>query len=531
MKRKTGMFYKMLTPLTFAVNGCVPGEKAEDNTVVLKETPTCSDGAYFPDKDWRTSSPEEQGMDSRLLLDMFQTIKNEKLPIHSVLIIRNGYLVCEAYLQPFNRNVRHDLFSATKSITSTLIGIAIEEGKLKGADQKITDVFPDLKIPGNNLNTENMTIENVLTMSAGHAADSVDASIDSVNWAKDFFSLPFSTEPGTRFLYDSGATHLLAVILQKTTGQSVDSYAKKRLFNPMGIKDYSWEKSRERIHTGGWGIRMRPVDMAKFGYLVLNKGNWKGKQLVSSQWLEMAAQKHIDSYWGETKGDGYGYQWWMNSFGGFRADGFAGQKIFVMPELNMVVVMTAGENGSEAFGTNRLMGDFIVPSAKSSDPLPANLKTEKELKAFIQELENPEPEVIPQLPDAAGRISGKKFKMDGAFMPEIALDFGANGDCIFAFRQQGKTYKLPVGLDGIYRVSKASRVGTLVWYPPYDSVGLKGRWEGSDTFIIDWQYVSEPYKQEYKFIFDGNKVKLEVREYVVGCAGPQQPFAEYSGAC
>lgn len=494
----------------------------EDKAMNTNET-------YYPGKVWRTSTPEAQGIDSEQLLKMFQTIQESKAPIHSVLIIRNGFLVCEAYFQPFNQSIPHDQFSATKSFMSTLIGIAIDEGKIKSIDQKVTEFFPDVTVPVNDLGIQDLTLKDVLTMSAGHQSDSVDAVFNSSNWAQDFFNLPFSTKPGERFLYDSGASHLLSAILQKATGKSADNYARQHLFNPLEIKDYTWEKSSEGIYTGGWGIRMRPVDMAKFGYLILNKGVWNGKQLVSSGWIEEATKKHIDSAWGDTPGDAYGYQWWMNAYGGFRADGFAGQNIFIMPDKNLIAVITAGSNYSEQYQPVKIMGDLIVPSLISDTPLPANEKANNELNACIKELEAPTPVLPAALPETATKISGKTYQTD-SLISQFSLDFRQEDICMINMTQSGKAYKFPVGLDGVYRVSDASRVGTLVYYPPYKSIALKGRWEGSNTFIMDWQYVGEPYKQEYKFTFEGDNVTLEITEYVVGGAGPQTPYAKYAGS-
>ncbi len=521
MKKRTAAFLlasQLL--LTFPLGGC---KAVEGNEAGSKNT---QDETYYPANTWRTSTPEEQGMDSQVLLRMFETIQAEKVPIHSVLLIRNGYLVCEAYLQPFHRDTRHDLFSATKSFTSILTGIAIAEGKIKGVDQKIADIFPELTMPENDLNVEDSTLKNILTMTAGHTTDSVDAVYGNRNWAQTFYSLPFSTKPGTRFLYDSGASHLLAAVLQKTTGQDVEAYAREKLFEPLGIRGYAWEKSHEGIHTGGWGLRITPMDMAKFGYMVLNKGVWNGSQIVPVKWVETATRKHIESYRDENRGDDYGYQFWMNPFGGFRADGFAGQFVYILPEYDMVAVFTSGINYTEKYQPVTLMSDFVLPSAKSKEALPINAKANEALASCLKELENPTPKVMPPLPETASRISGKTYGVN-AFISNFSLVFDSSDTCTLNIGQQGKRISLPVGLDSVYRISNVKQVGTLVWYPPYQGVALKGRWEGDNTFIIDWQYVEEPYHEEYKFTFEGDTATMEVKEYVVGCAGPMQPYAAY----
>jgi CubicO group peptidase (beta-lactamase class C family) len=515
MKKGLATFLFALQILLSCVSGaCGAAENTEEKNM------------YYPADEWRTSSPEEQGMDSELLLKMFETIQAEKVPIHSVLIIRNGYLVCEAYFQPFHRDTRHDLFSATKSFTSSLIGIAINEGKIKGVDQKITDIFPDLAIPENSLGLEDSTVENILTMTAGHTADSVDAVYSSSNWPQTFYNQPFSTKPGMRFLYDSGASHLLAAILKKTTGQDVEEYARERLLDPLNIRGYFWEKSSEGINTGGWGLRITPTDMSKFGYMILHKGVWNGKQIVPSGWVETATQKHIEGYWGETRGDDYGYQFWMNPFGGFRADGFAGQFVYILPEYDMVAVFTSGINYSETYQPVKLMSDFVVPAAYSREPLPANADANEALTSYVKELESPTPQAVSPLPDMAGQINGKAYRVN-TFISSFSFTFNGTDACTLNIVQQGKKFALPVGLDGVYRVSDVKQLGTLVWYPPYRGVALKGCWVNGTTFIIDWQYVEEPYHEVYSFTFEGEKATMEVTEYVVGCAGPMQPYAKY----
>ncbi|HEX9060492.1 MAG TPA: serine hydrolase [Clostridia bacterium] len=468
---------------------------------------------YWPGSSWRTSTPESQGMDSEELSSMFETIKKDKTPIHSVLVIKNGYLVAEAYFDPYDKNEKHALYSATKSFTSTLIGIAIKEGYIKSVNQKVLDFFPDVKVENDQYQVKDMTIENLLTMSSGHKDDSSSALYASKYFPQTFFNLPFDSKPGTKFIYDSGASHLLSMILSKATGVSTEEYAKKHLFDPMKITDYWWETDTNGNYTGGWGLYLTPREMAKFGYLALKNGNWNGKQLVPMEWLDIATKEHIDTYDDGEKTENYGYQWWINSFGGYRADGYGGQYIYVIPQKDLVVVFTAGINYNEQRQPGNYVSDFILPAIKSSRPLPPNPKSVNKLNSITKGLESPKPKKVPALPKTASEISGRTYTMDSEDL-SLSFDFKKGNTCTLNLKQNGKDFNLAVGLDDIYRVTEASQVGNMIYYPYYRKVALKGQWINDNTFMMDWHYFEEPFSETYKFTFSGSSVTVEIDKYL-----------------
>lgn len=522
------LYFLLITLITIALVGCsdvLAKNPIEDNDMQIPQysRDDIPDSQQKIDIPWEFSTPEEQGMDSQGLIDMLMFIQEHSMPIHNVLIIRNDHIVCDTYFSPFSNTTKHDLFSATKSFTSTLIGIAIEEGYIEGVDQKVSDILTDVNMPKNDLGTEDMTIYDLLTMTAGHANDSVDLAHGCSNFPQTFFDQPFSDKPGEKFLYDSGASHLLAHILSKATGESVIDYAKRHLFEPLDITDYSWDIPGENVNAGGWGLRITPYNMAKFGYMALNKGNYFGKQIVSSEWLEEATCTHI-----KNNTTGYGYQWWTNTFGGYRADGFAGQYIFVLPELNIITVMTGGFNGAEMHNTFEVMEQYIIRSVKSDEAIPENKEAYNFLSEYIKELGSPTPYGTGTLPEKAKEISNITYAMDSLFN-DITFDFSEEGKCSLTISQCGNTQTLDVGLDGIYRITKATKVGTLPWYPDYESVALHGYWEDLDTFIMQWQYVGEPYRTKYMITFRDGKVTVEAIQYVTGCAGPMDEYSVYKG--
>ncbi len=250
--------------------------------------------------------------------------------------------------------MRHYCNSVTKSFTSALIGIAIDQGKINGVDEKLLSFFPEYnEIANLDERKESITLENVLTMSAGftwdewstpygHPENASTKMAGTSDWNKYVLDLPMNDNPGTKFVYNSGCTLLLSGIIANKTGQSAEEFAKENLFNALGITNWEWLTSPNEITNTGWGLFLHPVNMAMFGYLYLKNGLLNGEQVVSEDWVNESTSNHIDPY---------GYQWWMipNVFvetypeadGAYYAIGYGGQYIFVLPNLNMVVVFTA----------------------------------------------------------------------------------------------------------------------------------------------------------------------------------------------
>ena len=312
----------------------------------------------------RVSAPEQQGMSSELLTRMVDDIGAK-----SVVVIRNGYMVMEAYFYPFRRNARHNIYSCTKSFTSALLGIAIAEGYVDELDHRVLDYFPDRTIENDDPRKRAMTLEHLLTMRCG--LDWPEASVpyssshnilvemlQTPDWVQFVLDRPMVTEPGTSFNYNTGCSHLLSAVVREAIGMNASSFARTHLFGPLGISAVTWSSDPAGITFGGGGIWMRPRYMAKFGLLYLDKGVWNGEQIVPADWVEASVS-----------GSSYGYSWWMYGNGAYAAHGYRGQRIIVVPDLDMVVVMV----GAIAGNTPRYLLDaYIIPAAQSSDPLPEN---------------------------------------------------------------------------------------------------------------------------------------------------------------
>lgn len=313
--------------------------------------------------DWPVSDPASQGMDPRLLEEMQATIQSERIPLHSLLILRNGQIVFEEYYDKNTPETQHVQFSVTKSVISTLIGIAIDQGKLEGIDRKVVDFFPGKTFSAPDPRKAEMTIEDLLTMTSGldwnEENSSFGALYRSSDWSKWVLDLPMAAEPGQAFSYCSGCSHVLSVILQEATGENPRDFADQYLFQPLGITDYEWETDPDGTPIGGWGLSLTPRDMARLGALYLNEGTWGGVQIISPGWVKAATTARV-----QTGGRlGYGYQWWIyDTYNAYTALGRDGQAIFVSPDLDLIVVTTAEMRGGHD-PIFSLIDTYIIPAA------------------------------------------------------------------------------------------------------------------------------------------------------------------------
>lgn len=334
-------------------------------------------GEYWPTVSWRTCSPDEVGMDRELLKRVNEEIlilQRLNVDVHSVIIIKNGYIIAEQYYSDYTVDSLHSIYSCTKSITSALLGIVIQEGHVQSVDTKMVDHFSEYNIENLTEEKQNITIEHLLTMSAGlewyeleypygDERNSFYQWVRSADRVQYVLDLPVINPPGTDYNYNTGISHLLSAIIQKTTGIRTDLYAEDRLFNYLGIEQYDWFIEPNGIPTGGHGMKLRPRDLARFGYLYLKNGKWENEQIIPENWVKTASDSHIkrkyltDYY--------YGYQWWVKPNEYYCAVGFGGQWMFIAPDHNLVAVFNNNFNEEEylQFTTpERLFQNFILPA-------------------------------------------------------------------------------------------------------------------------------------------------------------------------
>ena len=338
---------------------------------------------------WRVSTIEAVGLNPEPIIEAANRIRNQDYKnIHSLLIVRNRTLVYEEYFAgidgrkgfiEFDKDTLHDLRSVSKSVTSALIGIAIDRGYIESVDVPIFQFFPEYA--DHRTDEKNrITLKHLLTMTAGFEWDQSGAhqsEPDSPNSeaqmenSSDFIeyvlSKEISDEPGTRFNYNSGCTILLAGVIKNVSGMHADRFAEKYLFRPLGIDRHDWWRTANGLPQTHAGLLLCPRDMAKIGQLYLDQGRWKDQQIVRASWISESTEPHF-------KHKRYGFGWWLDSFSvqgrtlkGYIAQGNGGQFIFVIPDIHLVIVFTGGNYGSSiANQAFKIVNEYVLPAVNAS---------------------------------------------------------------------------------------------------------------------------------------------------------------------
>src|SRR5215471_6790834 len=328
------------------------------------------------------STPEAQGISSAGIRDYVETADRQVNTMHSFMLVRHGHVVAEAWWSPEAADKPHVLWSLSKSFTSTAVGLAVAEGKLSIEDP-VLKFFPDSCPSEPSANLKAMRVRDLLTMSCGHDVEPKRG--DTEPWVDTFLKQPVPHEPGTHFLYNSLGTYMLSAIVQKVTKQTLLDYLQPRLFQPLAIENPTWESSPQGINCGGWGLKIRTEDIAKFGQLYLQKGKWEGKQLVPASWVAQATSKQISNGTDPNRDwtQGYGFQFWRCRHNAFRGDGKDGQFCIVLPDLDAVVAITANARDMQA--ELNVVWDKLLP-AFHTESLPENKGEQEKLKNALNGL-------------------------------------------------------------------------------------------------------------------------------------------------
>ena len=459
------------------------------------------------------STPEEQGVPSKALVALFDSL--HALPLtdmHAVVVMRHGKVIGEMYPKPYAPEYRHTMYSCSKTFVGIAVGLAIEDNRLR-LDDRVAAIFPELLPDSVSKDLADMTVRHLLTMASGVKPD-WNMRSRGKEWIRTFLSKPVEA-PGTKYAYDSMVSYMLAAVVQKVTGKKLTEYLQERVFTPMNVTEWAWEESPEGVNTGGWGVHIQPESLAKFGQLILNEGNWEGKQLVPAEWIREMCKKHR-----ETGREVYGYHIWHcgGHDGAVRADGALGQYVISVLDKDMVVVMTEATLGNGR-DQRRLIWDVLLPHIQD-EPLPTNKKDYQKLlkkqdgyklaevkgkasSAFVSNWENKTIEL------GKNTFGWKSLK----------LNFGKKQVTMTVTETSGKSYELPFGFQQWMTT-------TFDAYPPYSITpidrfkGLEGpyyasgsyAWISKEELQLKAHYVNWVSALEMTFrLKEGGEVELHVQ--------------------
>ncbi|MFW2388301.1 MAG: serine hydrolase domain-containing protein [Polyangiales bacterium] len=445
---------------------------------------SCKSESAAPLGDWPTAAPEEQGFDSAELAEIIEQIKKLNLPIDSLQLVRNGVLVLDAYFYPYLGDRTHDLASVTKSVTSTLVGISVDQGRL-ALDQGMIESFPELvPVPPADERAE-ITVRDLITMTSGldcgrtPGEPELNEMRGTDHYARYALNLPLAVTPGTEFAYCSPGSHLMSAMVAKASEASPLEFAKENLFDPLGITEVAWPMDPQGVNHGWGDLQLHPRDMARIGLLFLNQGSWNGVQVVSKAWVDEATRSHVIA---DPDGTGYGYQWWVlaGAFEGvYEARGRSGQAIIVWPDKDIVAVFTG--RGLDVRGE---IAPVLVAAMKSDSPIAPNPDAYARLNRAIENATTPpQAKPVPALPPMAEEVSGKIYQLaDNQFgVSCISLRFDSASEVWFDLTLGDGAFALPVGMDGVPRFSETG--------PTDIPVGLLGEWTESNEFSMQYDEV------------------------------------------
>ncbi|MDR3577633.1 MAG: serine hydrolase [Anaerolineaceae bacterium] len=449
------------------------------------------------------STPEAQGVSSAGILAFVEAVEKNIRELHSLMLLRHGNVITEGWWQPYRPSGPHNLFSLSKSFTATAIGLAIGEGILS-LDDPVLSFFPDQAPANPDVNLARLRLRHLLTMSTGHSQDTLARLRNRPDgkWIQGFFELPLDHEPGTHFVYNTGATYLLSAILQKLTGQTLLDYLRPRLFEPLGIDQPTWETSSEGFNFGGWGLSIRSEDLARFGQLYLQKGHWQGRRILSETWVESATFRQIatganpDS----DREQGYGYQFWRGRHGSYRGEGGFGQFCLVLPEQDAVLAITGAVEG-DMYAVLDLVWKYLFP-ALAADELPENPAARADLFRKLDGLKLDPPQGGSSTPMAMD-VSGKTYRMEPNVLKIEAFNFD------FGAAQSRLVLQMPVGNQVITAGNSAWIEGRMgANGAGGQPVVCSGAWTAVDTYVLTIRYYETAHYDTHTFTFEQDRIRV-----------------------
>lgn len=464
------------------------------------------------------STPESQGVSSAGIQAFLDAIAKSNHELHSFMMLRHGHVIAEGWWVPYGPEYVHTMYSMSKSFTSTAVGFAVAEGRLRVED-KVISFFPN-ELPAKvSDNLAALRVKDLLTMSVGNEKEPTGVTVASENWVKTFLAQNITNKPGTVFLYNSAATYTCSAIVQKLTGQKIVDYLRPRLFAPLGVTKATWEECPRGINTGGWGLSVQTETLAKFGQLFLQKGKWNGRQIIPAAWVEEATSRHIlqtppaKPARPNVKNDwlqGYGYQFWRSQHGAYRGDGAFGQYTIVMPERDVVIAMTGESPNMQA--ELDLVWEHLLP-ALQKETLPTHATAQNRLQQTLAALKLRTPDgqppqdlvkligtgVFDLKPNNLGYKTGTLTFLNNSYL----LEFGDVTGTAIALASPNGWLRHETSLPAPRIIGGgAPKPGTK-----HKVVG-HAEWKDGQTLELTLRYFETPHHDTITCKFDGKKISI-----------------------
>ena len=448
------------------------------------------------------ATPESQGISSAGLQALYTEADTGQYGIHGLMVLRHGKVVAEGWWLPYTADDPHELYSLSKSFTSTAIGLLQAEGRINIHD-KLLSFFPDEAPSDATDNLKNMRLRDLLMMSTGQQPEDVDRiNIGAADGSgtRQFLAAPVKQRPGTLFYYNSPASFMLSATVQKVTGQTVRDYLVPRLFEPLGIATPAWDLSPQGYNIGASGLHLRTEDVAKFGQLLLQRGEWNGRRLLPAEWVDQATARQTangsnpDSDWDQ----GYGFQFWRCTSGFYRGDGAFGQFVIVMPQYDTVVAI---HSGSRDMGRiMKMLWARLLPDLRAA-PLPEDRAAQGALQARLAHLQLPVISGVVKKSLAAA-ISGRVYQLEpnDDRIEAVTLQFAKSGSATLKFRQSGNPETLAIGGDAWSACQQLKSGGRLA---------TSGAWTAKDIYTIQAAVCGTPYVLTFRHKFAGDALMIE----------------------
>jgi CubicO group peptidase (beta-lactamase class C family) len=447
-------------------------------------------------QEWTDATPESQGMDSATLAVLVEYGRNVNMD--SLVVARNGHVVAEAYYGPYRASMKHRINSATKAVMGTLTGIAIARGEMPGAATAVSELIPKAGL-SSDARWKAMTVQHLLDMTSGIAwteplSDATRRTLPEMarsrNWEEFILSQPMARAPGTAFDYNSGNPHLLSIALMRRTGMPADEYGRKYLFEPLGIADYRWLKDPQGAATGGFGLYLRTRDMARIGQLYLQRGEWKGRQIVPREWVDRVFAPKTDM---DIPGFRYADFWWsIPARGVYMMVGFNRQVVMVLPDLNLVAAMTGR--------TNYPFEDIISHlrrAAMSATALAENQEAQASLRLQVEAAADGG--AMPTTAALNPVVTQGRYQLeDNALgVKEIGFDFTVSPP-IYRTQTRSRTVTAPIGVND--RFAEAQDAGTPLF--------TRSVWQDESTLLVEQRWPEEAASVRYVMKFSGEDLEI-----------------------